>query len=91
MLPTDSDSKSIFTRVNLLIILIKASLYSNFGVVVSAYENSKEKAALHLSEFSIAIPKPVASGFSVSPRDSCASLQLFQGGEKAFRTAFLKH
>lgn len=59
-------------RVNLLVILIsksnQAPLYSDFGVVVSAYENAKEKAALPLSEFAKefakAIPKPVACGFS---------------------------
>lgn len=60
-------------------------------LLLSAYKNAEEKAALCLAEFSIAIPKPLACGFSVALRDSSASLQLFQAGEKALNTGFLKH
>lgn len=58
---------------------------------LSIYENAKEKAALYLSEFSIAIPKPLACSFSVGLRNSYASLQHFQAGEEAGKTSFLKH
>lgn len=41
------------------------------------HDNAKEKAALHLSEFSTMIPKPPARSFSVGLRESCASFQHF--------------
>lgn len=55
------------------------------------YDNAKEKAALHLSEFSTMIPKTLACSFSLGLRDSCASFQHFQGGEEEGKTSFLKH